>query len=70
MAVIIRHPVETDHSQWQTLFSHYQAFYRGHILPETVDFTWQRILDAKTEMGGLVAEQDGETDRINTLPLP
>ncbi|KEI70944.1 GNAT family N-acetyltransferase [Endozoicomonas elysicola] len=60
MTVIVREPEEADHRQWQDLFSNYQRFYRGHIPPETVDFTWQRIQDPASDMGGLVAELDGQ----------
>lgn len=60
MTIIIREPIAQDREEWQALFASYQAFYRGHVAAETVDLTWQRILDPGHNMSALVAEQDGK----------
>jgi ribosomal protein S18 acetylase RimI-like enzyme len=57
--VLVRALQPADEGSWRSLWRGYLEFY-ATVLPETVTaLTWQRLLDPKEPMFGLVAERHG-----------
>ena len=68
MQVSVRPIQPADHLRWAELWRAYQAFY-GVDLPQAVtEATWQRLLDDREPVFGLVAEKDGNVIGITWTP--
>jgi GNAT superfamily N-acetyltransferase len=54
-------PIEArDAARWRVLFDGYCAFYERALNDELTRHTWSRIMDAKSPVHAIVAEQDGK----------
>ena len=58
--VTIRKAEARDEVRWRKLWAGYIDFYRGSVAEEATARTWAAILDSGSDIGALVAVQDGE----------
>lgn len=49
----------SDHQSWMPLWRGYQEFYRVDIPDETTEVTWERLLDPKEPVHGVLAWRQG-----------
>lgn len=54
--VSIRPTLPRDEAAWRALWDGYCRFYQAAISPEVTTHTWQRILDPRAPVFGIVAE--------------
>ena len=59
-AVVVRPVAESDRPPWERLFTGYREFYEMSGDPAVLATVWQWLHDPDHEIGGLVAEIDGE----------
>ncbi len=61
MSILIR-PLnaQTDRDQWQVLYCGYADFYQVPMPAEKLDLVWSWLIDPDHEVGGLVAELQGQ----------
>jgi len=56
MAVIVRKLIDNDREQWEILFRGYLEFYKENLADESIETTWQRLLENDPQFHiGLVA---------------
>ena len=60
MTAIIRSVASGDRAGWDDLWAGYLEFYKTELSKEQTELTWQRLLDDKYGINGLVAEVEGE----------
>jgi GNAT superfamily N-acetyltransferase len=58
--VTIRRAEPQDEARWRALWAGYVDFYRGSVPEEATAKTWAAILDPTSDIGALVAVQEGE----------
>jgi GNAT superfamily N-acetyltransferase len=58
-AGIVRSVLPADRSQWEVLWTGYNAFYNRVLPGEITDTTWSRFFDGYEPVHALVAERDG-----------
>ncbi len=58
--VTIRKAEPKDEARWRALWAGYVDFYRASVPEEATAKTWAAILDPASDIGALVAVQDGE----------
>ena len=58
--VEIREAAASDEERWRELWAGYVDFYRGSVPEAATARTWSAILDPHSDIGALVAVQDGE----------
>ena len=61
--MLIRSPEEDDRDAWGALFAGYLAFYKAELPLAVVEHTFRRIVDQRSAIYGLVAE-DEETGAL------
>ena len=59
MTAVIRSVNAGDRAGWDALWAGYLEFYKTELTQEQTELTWQRLLDDKHGLNGLVAEVDG-----------
>jgi len=57
--VTIRNAEAGDEAAWRALWAGYVDFYRGSVSAAATAKTWAAILDPTSDIGALVAEQEG-----------
>ena len=57
--VTIRKAEARDEARWRALWAGYIKFYRGSVAEEATAKTWAAILDPESDIGALVAVEDG-----------
>jgi GNAT superfamily N-acetyltransferase len=57
---LIRSVQSADRESWQKLWDGYLRFYRQHLAPDVTDATFARLLDARSQPHGLVAERNDD----------
>ena len=50
----------SDRGGWGILWDGYLRFYRQHLAPEITETTFARLINARSQPHGLVAERDGK----------
>lgn len=60
MTAIIRSIASSDRAGWDDLWAGYLEFYKTELTKEQTELTWQRLLDDKYGINGLVAEVDSK----------
>lgn len=55
----IRPATPADEAAWRQLWAGYLRFYRAEVPEHVTAGTWARLLDPESQMGCLLAEQDG-----------
>jgi len=61
MTVIVRELIESDRKHWEALFRGYLKFYKATLAKETIETTWQRLLENDKQFHiGLVAVSNGD----------
>ena len=58
--IVIRPASPEDEARWRELWAGYIKFYRASVPEEVTANTWRLILDPRSNIEALVAEQDGE----------
>ena len=56
---VIRPASSSDETAWRRLWAAYLRFYRAEVPEAVTAGTWARLLDPDSDMGCLLAEQDG-----------
>jgi GNAT superfamily N-acetyltransferase len=58
--IVIRPVAATERAQWEPLWLGYLAFYEKTVPQAATDFTWQRLIDPKDSIEGLIAWEGGQ----------
>lgn len=53
--IVIRPVAASERKQWEPLWRGYLAFYEKSVPEAVTDFTWQRLIDPKDAIEGLIA---------------
>ncbi len=65
--MIVRDLAPSDRAQWEQLWAGYLEFYEASLAPEVTAKTFNRLIDAREPMFGLVAEDEGTHELIGMV---